>query len=193
MPFYSYGNTSITSLSLILIIHLHYLLIRYINLASTLPGGVSYLFESDFLFDFSSVLLNHLKLNSSRYLILNFYNTLTYYVLFCSRKTFSWEQIMCHLYSHFQNLISRKKSNADRYQYYLKRQENENSLIDSGSIHDVEEPLLEVLWYKVRHYQPQQKIFLMKILFLKSLTFHVSVENSVKEYMEKSVQTDEIK
>ena len=38
-----------------------------------------------------------------------------------------------------------KKTNADRYQYYLKRQENENSLIDSGSIHDVEEPLLEVL------------------------------------------------
>ena len=45
----------------------------------------------------------------------------------------------------FKIASQEKKSNADRYQYYLKRQENENSLTDSGSIHDVEEPLLEVL------------------------------------------------
>ena len=91
-------------------------------------------------------------------------------------------QIMCHLCSHFQSIISRKAS-TDRYQRSLKRQQNENSLTDSESIHDIGELLLES--------SVIQSSALSNEDF--SLTFHAFSENPVKEYMEKSVQTDEIK
>ena len=85
-----------------------------------------------------------------------------------------------------------KKINAstDRYQRYLKRQENENSLTDSESIYDIGESLLE------------KSVIQSSVLSAStdgisnedsSLKFHVSRQNPVKEYMQKSVQTDEIK
>ena len=89
---------------------------------------------------------------------------------------------MCHLCSHFQNIIPRNAS-TDRYQRYLKREQNENSLTDSESIHDIGEPLLES--------SVIQSLALSNEYL--PLTFYAFSENCVKKYMEKSVQTDEIK
>ena len=85
----------------------------------------------------------------------------------------------------------KRKASTDQYQRYLKRQENENSLTDNESIHDIgEQPLLEspviqgsALSVSTEDISNEDS----------SLTFHVSGENPVKKYMEKSVQTDEIK
>ena len=85
-----------------------------------------------------------------------------------------------------------KKINAstDRYQRYLKRQENENSLTDSESIHDIGEPLLESSVIQSSALSASTEDVSNEDL---PLTFHARAENPVKEYMEKSVQTDEIK
>ena len=102
-------------------------------------------------------------------------------------------QIMCHLYAHFQNLIPEKrKATAHRYQRYLKRQKYENSLTDtdSESIHDIGEPSLESSVIQSSALSASTEDISNED---SSLTFHVSGGHPVKKYMEKSVQTDEIK
>ena len=47
------------------------------------------------------------------------------------------------VFSFSKSHPKKRKASTDRYQRYLKRQENENSLTDSKSIHDIGEPLLE--------------------------------------------------
>ena len=72
----------------------------------------------------------------------------------------------------------KRKARADWYQHYLKRQENENSLSDSESIHDIGEPLLgsSVIQSPALSVSTED-IFNEDLL----LTFHVSAENPVKE------------
>ena len=84
----------------------------------------------------------------------------------------------------------KRKASTDRYQRYLKRQENENSPTDSGSIHDIGEPLLESSVIKSSALSASTEDISNED---SSSAFHVSAENPVKDYMEKSVQTDEIK
>ena len=94
------------------------------------------------------------------------------------------------VFSFSKSHSKKRKASTDRYQCYLKRQENENSLTDSESTHDIGEPLLEssvIQWSAL-------SVSTEDISNEDSpLTFHVCEENPVKEYMEKSVQTDEIK
>ena len=84
----------------------------------------------------------------------------------------------------------KRKASTDRYQRYLKRQENENSPTDSGSIHDIGEPLLESSVIKSSALSASTEDISNED---SSSAFHVSAENPVKDYMEKSVQIDEIK
>ena len=62
-------------------------------------------------------------------------------------------------------------------------------LLISESIHDIGEPLLESSVIQSSTLSASTEDISNEDL---SLTFHVSTENPVKEYMEKSVQTDEI-
>ena len=50
---------------------------------------------------------------------------------------------MPSVFSFSKSHPKKRKASTDRYQRYLKRQENENSLTDGKSIHDIGEPLLE--------------------------------------------------
>ena len=84
----------------------------------------------------------------------------------------------------------KRKASTDQYQLYLKRQENENSLTDSESIHDIGAPLLESSVIQGSGLSVSTEDISNED---SSLTFHVSGENHVKKYKEKSVQTDEIK
>ena len=94
------------------------------------------------------------------------------------------------VFSFSKSHPKKRKASTDRYQRYLKRQENENSLTDSKSIHDIGEPLLESSVIQSLALSASTEDISNEDL---SLIFHVSAENPVKEYMEKSVQTDEIK
>ena len=97
---------------------------------------------------------------------------------------------MPSVFSFSKSHPKKRKASTHRYQRYLKRQENENSLTDREVIHDIGESLLEssviqgsALSVSTEDISNQDS----------SLTFHVSEENPVKKYMENSVQTDEIK
>ena len=94
------------------------------------------------------------------------------------------------VFSFSKSHPKKRKASTDQYQRYLKRQENQNSLTDSKSIHDIGEPLLEssviqgsTLSASIEDISNEDS----------SLTFHVYGENPLKKYMEKSAQTDEIK
>ena len=95
------------------------------------------------------------------------------------------------VFSFSKSHPKKRKASTDRYQRYLKRQENENSLTDNESIHDIgEQSLLESSMIQGSALSVSTKDISNED---SSLTFHFSGENSVKKYMEKSVQTDEIK
>ena len=94
------------------------------------------------------------------------------------------------VFSFSKSHPKKRKASADRYQRYLKRQENENSLTDSESIHDIGEPLLESSVIQSSALSASTEDVSNEDL---PLTFHAPAKNPVKEYMEKSVQTDEIK
>ena len=83
-----------------------------------------------------------------------------------------------------------KKSNADRYQYYLKRQENKNSLTDSEYIQDIGESLLESSVIQSSTLSAATEDISNEDSLL---IFYISGENPAKKYMEKSVPTDKIK
>ena len=94
------------------------------------------------------------------------------------------------VFSFSKSHPKKRKASADRYQRYLKRQENENSLTDSESIHDIGGPLLESSVIQSSTLSASTEDISHED---SSLAFHLSAENFVKEYMEKSIQTDEIK
>ena len=76
------------------------------------------------------------------------------------------------------------------YQCYLKNQENGNSFIDNEIIHDVGEPSSESSVMQSSALSASTVDISNKD---SSLKFHISGENTMKKFMEKSVQTDEIK
>ena len=88
------------------------------------------------------------------------------------------------VFSFSKSHPKKRKASADRYQRYLKRQENENSLTDSESIFDIGEPLLESSAIQSSALSSWKEDISNEE---SSLIFHVSAENLVKEYMEKSV------
>ena len=94
------------------------------------------------------------------------------------------------VFSFSKSHPKKRKASTDQYQHYLKRQENENSLTESESIHDIGAPLLESSVIQGSGLSVSTEDISNED---SSLTFHVSGENHVKKYMEKSVQTDEIK
>ena len=94
------------------------------------------------------------------------------------------------VFSFSKSHSRKRKASRDRYQSYLKRQENENSLTDNESIHDIGGPLLESSLIQSSTLSASTEDISNED---SSLAFHVSAQNFVKEYMEKSVQTDEIK
>lgn len=100
--------------------------------------------------------------------------------------------IMCCLSSVFSFSRShhKKKGSTDRYGHYLKGKGNEKSLIDSEIIYS---------WYwsaiaGVFSDTNFSTISLKRRYFWQRFVIDtpVSVENSVKKYLEKSVQTDEV-
>ena len=71
----------------------------------------------------------------------------------------------------------KRKASTDRYQRYLKRQENENSLTESESIHDIGGPLLESSVIQSSTLSASTEDISNGD---SSLAFHVSAENSGK-------------
>ena len=103
---------------------------------------------------------------------------------------------MLSVFSFSKSHPKTRKASTDGYQRYLKRQ-NENSLIDSEIIHDD-------IWRAIAGKFCNTIVHVIQSSALSastegicnedlSLTFHVSGENPVQKYIEKSVQTDEIK
>ena len=73
------------------------------------------------------------------------------------------------------------QDSTDRYQRYLKRQENENSLTDGENTHDIGQPLLESSVIQSAALSASTEDISNED---SSLTFHVSGENTVKKYKE---------
>ena len=92
--------------------------------------------------------------------------------------------------SFSKSRLKERKASTDRNQRYLKRQEKENLLNDSKSIHDIGEPLLESSVIQISALSASTEDISNED---SSLTFHVSGENPMKKCTEKSIQTDEIK